>query len=137
MIERERKTTAQIQRRGRVIDAQSPDCHSGIIKSRLIQEFAPAQRPAMGPLGILFHLSSFIAPAVVVGVLVAWFARLAYRPAGPGSWWKHALGNSLAGVFALAAGLAFFGVDGKMATYAALVAAIAFSQWIFVRGRKG
>ena len=34
----------------------------------------------------------------------------------------------------LVAGLVFFGRDGKMATYAALVLAIASSQWLLLRG---
>lgn len=35
---------------------------------------------------------------------------------------------------ALLAGLAYFGNDGKMATYAALVVACASSQWVLVKG---
>ena len=37
---------------------------------------------------------------------------------------------------ALAAGLWYFGVDGKMATYAALVVAIASCQWLSGRAWK-
>jgi hypothetical protein len=36
----------------------------------------------------------------------------------------------------LVAGLAWWGVDGKMATYAALVVVIATSQWLFGRARR-
>jgi hypothetical protein len=39
-------------------------------------------------------------------------------------------------VAVLAAGLWHFGVDGKMATYAGLVAAVATAQWLGSRGWK-
>jgi hypothetical protein len=38
--------------------------------------------------------------------------------------------NFGAGLVALAAGLWFFGRDGKMATYAAMVLVVATSQWL-------
>lgn len=37
-------------------------------------------------------------------------------------------------VIVLAAGLVFFGNDGKMATYAVMVLASALSQWVLARG---
>ena len=52
-------------------------------------------------------------------------------------WWRHTVVNFFAGVLVLAAGLWHFGVDGKMATYAALVAVIATTQWFCSRGWKG
>jgi hypothetical protein len=52
------------------------------------------------------------------------------------SWWLHVAINSIAGVAVLVAGLWYFGVDGKMATYAALVVAIAGCQWLSSRAWK-
>ena len=89
----------------------------------------------MGPIDAIFHVSSFMAPALAAGVLVALAARVVLPQTG--GWWRHAAINSLAGGLVLAAGLWYFGVDGKMATYAALVLAIATSQWICSRGWKG
>jgi hypothetical protein len=44
--------------------------------------------------------------------------------------------NFTAGVAVLAVGLRYFGVDGKMATYAGLVAAVATAQWLSSRAWK-
>ncbi len=44
--------------------------------------------------------------------------------------------NCVAGVLALGLGLWFFGNDGKMASYAAMVIAIASSQWLVARGGR-
>jgi hypothetical protein len=47
------------------------------------------------------------------------------------------LANSVCGLCALVAGLWFFGNDGKMASYLALVLASAASQfWLMQPGRK-
>ena len=80
---------------------------------------------------LLRHLLSFIAPALAVAVLVALVARVVLPPAArPHSWWLAVALNTLAGTLVLAAGLWFFGRDGKMATYAALVLAVATMQWL-------
>jgi CDP-diglyceride synthetase len=92
----------------------------------------------MGPLDLFFHLLSFVAPAVAVGLGVALAARVLMPRPSPGrSWWGQAALNSIAGVLVLAAGLWHFGVDGKMATYAALVIAVAICQWASNRGWRG
>ena len=83
----------------------------------------------MGPLDLLLHLLSFLAPAAAVALLVALTARLALRGPGAG-WWRSFLLNFLAGTAVLVAGLLYFGRDGKMATYAALVIAVATAQWL-------
>lgn len=83
----------------------------------------------MGPLDLLIHLLSFVAPAAAVALLVALAARLVLRGPGAG-WWRAFLFNFLAGVAVLVAGLWYFGRDGKMATYAALVIAVATAQWL-------
>lgn len=92
----------------------------------------------MGPLDLLFHILSFLAPAVAVAAMVAAAARMLLPSQAKGrSWWSYAAINSVVGVVVSAAGLWYFGVDGKMATYAALVLAVASSQWVFSRGWRG
>ena len=92
----------------------------------------------MGPIDAVFHLFGFAAPAVAVALLVALAARV-FLPARPErlSWWAQAAINSVAGMLVLAGGLWYFGVDGKMATYTALVLAIATCQWFSSRGWRG
>lgn len=92
----------------------------------------------MGPSDLFFHLIGFAAPGVAVAVLVALVARvfLPGRASARPLWLQSAI-NSIAGVLVLAAGLWHFGVDGKMATYAALVIAVASCQWFTSRGWGG
>ena len=92
----------------------------------------------MGPLDITIHLLSFLAPALAVAGLVALAARVFMpRRAGLLAWWVQFALNSIAGGAALGAGLWYFGADGKMATYAALVAAVAACQWLGSRSWQG
>ena len=85
----------------------------------------------MGPLALAVHLLSFAAPALVVAVLVALAGRLVLPRSGrPQRWWLPVALNFIAGVAVLGAGLWWFGRDGKMATYAALVIAVATCQWL-------
>ena len=89
----------------------------------------------MGPVDLLLHLLSFVSPAIAVALLVTFAARLAVPGKSPGrSWWAQAAINSAVGMLVLAGGLWHFGVDGKMATYAALIVAVASCQWILGRG---
>ena len=85
----------------------------------------------MSPLDFSIHLLSFVAPALVVAFLVAlagpWVLPRSGRPL---RWWLSAAVNFVAGVAVLAGGLWFFGRDGKMLTYAAMVAAVATAQWL-------
>ncbi len=60
----------------------------------------------MGPLDALMHLGNLFLPGVALGVLAA-----------------------LAGAAVTLAGLVVFGRDGRMATYAAMVLACAFTLW--------
>ena len=87
----------------------------------------------MGPLAAADHLLGFAAPALFVGLLVAVLARFFWREARARGWWLTVIVNCLCGSAALAAGLVLFGVDGKMATYAGLVLAVATSQWLLAR----
>ena len=80
----------------------------------------------MGILGGLLHLANFVAPALGVGVflsLLSWVLRPGGR-SSPRAWqqaWGLLVWTSLAGLLVLTLGLVYFGRDGKMATYAALV----------------
>jgi hypothetical protein len=88
----------------------------------------------MGPIDLALHLLGFAMPAVGVALAVALAARWVLRgEMRRGAWWQPVLLNCLAGVAALAGGLVAFGRDGKMATYAALVAAVATAQWLYGR----
>ncbi|MDZ7937637.1 MAG: hypothetical protein U5M53_04895 [Rhodoferax sp.] len=84
----------------------------------------------MGLLDLTFHLLNFAAPALVVGVLVALVSPFLYRKrAVARNRYAQAAINFVVGLLALTAALVFFGHDGKMAGYAALVLAVASSQW--------
>jgi hypothetical protein len=90
----------------------------------------------MAPLDALWHALNFFAPALGLAALSASAAKLLWRRELAGvSWHRLALWAALAGAAVLIGGLVVFGRDGKMATYAALVAASAIALWIagFVR----
>ena len=90
----------------------------------------------MGPVTLTSHFLGFAAPAFFVALAVTFAARWLRLAPQPLRWWVQAAINFTAGLAALAAGLWHFGVDGKMATYAALVAAVATTQWLGSRGWK-
>lgn len=88
--------------------------------------------------GLLDHLLNFLAPALVVGLLVALAAPLMGRKTRlHHSWLKQAAINCVACALVLLVGLWFFGHDGKMATYAAMVLVCATSQWVAAKGWRG
>lgn len=89
----------------------------------------------MGPLQTVIHLLSFIAPAFFLALGLALLAPvlLPAKRRGSGRWVSLAL-NFVVGCAVLAAGLWYFGRDGKMVTYAALVLVMASAQWVFGRG---
>ena len=80
----------------------------------------------MGPLTTLLHLAHFLAPALGLAALLA-LLSWALHPGERLSLtaWRHAralfLWSALGGALVLALGLVYFGRDGKMATYGALV----------------
>ncbi len=83
----------------------------------------------MAPLDQIIHLFNFLAPALAVAIVLALLARLMgqKRSSAPGLFAQAAM-NFIAGALALGVGLWFFGRDGKMASYAALVVVCAISQ---------
>ncbi|OYT92652.1 MAG: hypothetical protein CFE43_07280 [Burkholderiales bacterium PBB3] len=76
----------------------------------------------MGPLDTLNHLVNFLAPALAVGLVLALLGPLLIRkrPGAPVLLAQAAI-NFAAGALALLLGLWFFGNDGKMASYAAML----------------
>lgn len=79
---------------------------------------------------LLAHLAGFVAPALVVAV-VLWLAPKAQR-SGRKPRWSASMDLSvllIAGVAVLLGGLVFFGRDGKIATYAALVVVQGTLAW--------
>ncbi|WP_300715503.1 hypothetical protein [Hydrogenophaga sp.] len=85
-------------------------------------------------LSVLAHLAGFVAPALGVGLLL-WASLRIRRKGRPGfgSAMQLAL-LCLAGIGVLLAGLAYFGRDGRIATYAALVLVQGTLAW-WLRGR--
>jgi hypothetical protein len=84
----------------------------------------------MSPLDALWHLLNFIAPAIAVATIASALAKLSWRRELVSvPWTRLVLWAAGAGVLALMGGLMAFGRDGKMATYAALVAACALALW--------
>ncbi len=88
----------------------------------------------MGLLDQLNHLLNFLAPAMVVGVLLALVASFLYkkRPGAPVLYAQAAI-NVVAGTVVLLLGLWYFGNDGKMATYGAMLVVCATTQMTFLR----
>ena len=90
---------------------------------------------------LLDHILNFIAPAAVVALLLVLAARLLKRFLVSNRSFSRSIWAQLATIFivnvcVLVAGLVFFGNDGKMATYAAMVLAAALCQWVLFRGWK-
>ena len=90
----------------------------------------------------LIHLLNFAAPALVLALLLPLLARLMDRFSGgkqaPSlTWLAQAAINFTVGLAVLAAGLWFFGRDGKMSAYTALVLVLASTQWVMGRGWRG
>ncbi len=84
----------------------------------------------MGPLDALMHLGNLFLPGVALGALAAALAKLLWRrELAPVSFRQLALPAALAGAAVTLGGLVVFGRDGKMATYAAMVLACAFTLW--------
>jgi hypothetical protein len=87
-------------------------------------------------LGALLHILNSILPAVFVGGLLAVIAPLALRIKAKRTRqqvMRQWLINAIVGIVALALGLWFYGVDGKMMSYTALVLACGVSQFVQLR----
>ena len=87
-------------------------------------------------LSALLHILNFILPAVFVAGLLAVVTPMALRikiKRTRQQVMRQWLVNSLVGMAALALGLWFYGVDGKMMSYAALVLTCGLSQFVQLR----
>ena len=92
----------------------------------------------MSALDLLIHLLNFAAPAFFVALLLALLFRLAmHRRSVAVSLWTQVAVTFVAGLVVLVAGLVYFGHDGRIATYAALVAVCGTAQWWLLRGWRG
>ena len=84
---------------------------------------------------LLDHLLNFMAPAFFVALGLALLARLtgrffkSKRPLQQSLWAQVAI-IFIVNVVVLASGLVWFGNDGNMLTYAALVLGAALCQWV-------
>jgi hypothetical protein len=84
----------------------------------------------MGPMQALWHLGNLLLPALALAALSAALAKLLWRRELAGvSWRRLAQPAALVCAAVTLAGLVAFGRDGKMATYAAMVAACAATLW--------
>jgi len=89
----------------------------------------------MGFSDVLLHLLNFTAPAVFVAVLTAMSTpRLLHRNVGLPGFARLAGACFVANMLVLAAGLWFFGRDGRMATYAVMVLVCGTVAWAMARG---
>ncbi|UUX95751.1 hypothetical protein [Aquabacterium sp. J223] len=82
----------------------------------------------MGPIDALLHLLNFLAAPLGVGLISATLVRLLWRRELKSAGWRRlALWSCAGGVAAGVGGLAWFGQDGRMATYGAMVLASALA----------
>ena len=85
----------------------------------------------MAALTFLNHLLNFLAPAAFLSVLLALGARWMWRKSFTAiNFWEQVLLNFVLGSVVLGGGLAIWGRDGRLATYAFLVLLMATSQWL-------
>lgn len=90
---------------------------------------------------LINHLLNFMAPAALVALLLVMLSRLFFgffrsKRALPLTLWAQVAIVFIANMAILTTGLVFFGRDGKMLTYAALVLGAALCQWALLRGWK-
>jgi hypothetical protein len=84
----------------------------------------------LGPIDALTHLLNFFAPAAGIGMLAPALAKLLWRRDLKGvSWRRLSAWTTACCAAVLLAGLFFFGHDGKIATYAAMVVGCALTMW--------
>ena len=84
----------------------------------------------MGPMDAFWHVANLFLPALGLGALAAALAKLFWRRELAAVAWTRLAGPACAACAAVVlAGLLLLGQDGKMATYAAMVAACALTLW--------
>jgi hypothetical protein len=114
------------------------DCSAFDVHQVQSADRGPLWNAALLPMGVVaafWHLLNLFAVPVGLGMLAPALAKLVWRDALRGvSWAGLALRLSLLSAGVTLAGLAVFGQDGRMATYAAMVAASALLLWWRSRG---
>ena len=84
----------------------------------------------MGPLDALWHVGNLFLPALALGALAAALAKVLWRRELQSVAWHRLAGPACAACAAVVlGGLVLFGHDGRMSTYAAMVAACAVTLW--------
>lgn len=85
-----------------------------------------------------FLWMNFLAPAAAVAGLLGLLTPLFWRRRPQSKNWTARLAiNFAVGTSTLALAAWGFGHDGKMLAYAAMVVAVASSQWVLMRGWRG
>ena len=88
----------------------------------------------MGLVDFIVHLLNFAAPALFIALLMALLARiLVTKQAVALVWYAQAAINLVVFLFLMLAGLWYFGRDGTIASYTAMVFGCATSQWWMLR----
>jgi hypothetical protein len=84
----------------------------------------------MGPIDAAWHLLGLFAPALLLGAIAAGAAKLLWRAELKAVPWRRlATWAAAAAALATVLGLALTGRDGRMLTYAAMVAAATLALW--------
>jgi hypothetical protein len=84
----------------------------------------------MGPLDVIWHVSNLFIPALLLGAVSAGAVKLVWwRELAAVRWLRLAGPAAAASACMVLAGLVFFGRDGRMATYSAMVLACALTLW--------
>ena len=88
----------------------------------------------MGAVDFIVHLLNFAAPAVFIALLVTLIARVLVRKQAVALvWYAQAAINLVVCLILMLAGLWYFGRDGAIASYTAMVLGCATSQWWMLR----
>ena len=91
----------------------------------------------MGPYEHLIHTFNFMAPAWGIALFCAIAARVGaprWLPLAPWSLFTQTLFSGVLGTAVLVGGVLVWDVDGKMATYCALIITCATAQWLMCKG---
>lgn len=88
----------------------------------------------MGAVDFIVHLLNFAAPAVFIALLVVLVARIFVNKKTVALvWYAQAAINLVVCLILMLAGLWYFGRDGAIASYTAMVLGCATSQWWMLR----
>ena len=88
----------------------------------------------MGVVDFTVHLLNFAAPALFIALLVVLLSRiLVKKQAVALVWYAQAAINYIVCMVLMLTGLWYFGRDGTIASYAAMVLGCATSQWWMLR----